>query len=994
MSYSQNWPLSQDANKQKGICSVCFAVRQLKNRDGTVHRHGSRNSPCPGSDLPPLHNVGTTTQLPSSSQPNRQTQASTSTAITTAVNTYDVDASQPAVSVSLSAAKNGPPAEQQPFVPLSGFVIKHIPKSVRPLCAQQLTRLLNNIVHSPQDADQWFILLKWTGAVLGSVRRCGKKHNVASVIRKRISSFDSNTTNLSAEAQPVLRSSGLRAPSFNIADAVSSKLEDGNIRAAVRLLCSDDTPAAANPENLLQLQSKHPPPQPDRRLLPDPSATAPIMVDEKDVCKALRSFPAGSSGGPDGLRPKHLQDLVNCNESGGHDLLSSLTAFSNVLLSGVCPSSVMPFFFGGRLIALNKNTGGLRPIAIGLTLRRLAAKCCVGSISAFAKRFFSPHQLGVGIQGGCEAVVHTARRFAQHLPADNVIVKLDFSNAFNCIHRDTMLEAVYNDFPQLYNFCHLAYSSPSTLFFGDFTISSQEGTQQGDPLGPFLFCLSIHGLLTSLKSSLPLAYMDDFTIGGQIDVVASDVERIITEGRAMGLHLNRSKCEIIHPQNMKINNDILDSFVHIPSDNVTLLGAPLFTGHTLDSALAKCHDDLAVAISRLKDINSHDALILLRSSFSAPKVQHLLRCSPCDEHQLLTKFDQLLRNGISALTNSQLSDIQWKQASLPIKDGGLGIRSVQSLALPSFLASATGTSELQQALLTKCNVPDCQYFVNFKEKWCQLNNLPPVEHPAASRQSAWDRPGVERIKEEVKNAFSDDFNRRRLSAVSAPHSGDWLHALPISACGLRLDDEAIRVAVGLRLGVDLCIPHRCPCGELVDANGSHSLSCRKAFGRMVRHQNLNEIIYRAFVSANIPVTKEPSGLSRSDGKRPDGLSLIPWQAGKSVTWDVTVTHSLADSYMFTASTPGAAAEIAANRKIDKYADLAQSHIFQPLAFETLGALNESGRLFIKDLGRRITLVSGDPREASFLFQRLSVTVQRFNAVAFRCGFISPSEPDS
>jgi len=50
-------------------------------------------------------------------------------------------------------------------------------------------------------------------------------------------------------------------------------------------------------------------------------------------------------------------------------------------------------------------------------------------------------------------------------------------------------------------------------------------------------------------------------------------------------------------------------------------------------------------------------------------------------------------------------------------------------------------------------------------------------------------------------------HQARLLAVSAPHSCDWLHALLISSCGLRLDDEAVRVAVGLHLGARLCEPH-------------------------------------------------------------------------------------------------------------------------------------------------------------------------------------------
>jgi len=50
--------------------------------------------------------------------------------------------------------------------------------------------------------------------------------------------------------------------------------------------------------------------------------------------------------------------------------------------------------------------------------------------------------------------------------------------------------------------------------------------------------------------------------------------------------------------------------------------------------------------------------------------------------------------------------------------------------------------------------------------------------------------------------------------------------------------------------------------------------CKKASGRIVRHQVLNDIIWRSLSSASISATKEPSGLVRQDGKRPDGLTLI------------------------------------------------------------------------------------------------------------------------
>jgi len=123
---------------------------------------------------------------------------------------------------------------------------------------------------------------------------------------------------------------------------------------------------------------------------------------------------------------------------------------------------------------------------------------------------------------------------------------------------------------------------------------------------------------------------------------------------------------------------------------------------------------------------------------------------------------------------------------------------------------------------------------------------------------------------------------------------------------------------------------------------------------------------------------ELSGLFRSDGKRPDGLTLTPWKNGGCVTWDVTITDTLAQSYLpATSGSSGAAAE----RKMAHYEKLAQSYTLIPVAVETLGPINNAGLQFLSDIGRRISQVFNDHRESIFLFQRLSVLIQRFNAVA-------------
>jgi len=106
------------------------------------------------------------------------------------------------------------------------------------------------------------------------------------------------------------------------------------------------------------------------------------------------------------------------------------------------------------------------------------------------------------VSGGCEAAVHATRRFLNTMTNDDAIVKLDFSNAFNTVRRDAILNAVSIKLPEIYRFCHSAYSETSYLQLDNNIISSAEGVQQGDPMGPLLFCLALQPLLASLSSSL------------------------------------------------------------------------------------------------------------------------------------------------------------------------------------------------------------------------------------------------------------------------------------------------------------------------------------------------------------------------------------------------------------------------------------------------------------------------------------------------------------
>jgi len=95
-------------------------------------------------------------------------------------------------------------------------------------------------------------------------------------------------------------------------------------------------------------------------------------------------------------------------------------------------------------------------------------------------------------------------------------------------------------------------------------------------------------------------------------------------------------------------------------------------------------------------------------------------------------------------------------------------------------------------------------------------------------------------------------------AASATHSGDWLLALPVSSCGMKLDDDADHVAVSLRLSCIIYVAHTCRCEAMVDVQGQHGLICKQAHSRIVRHNVMNDIIFRSLSSAGIPASKKPT----------------------------------------------------------------------------------------------------------------------------------------
>ena len=224
----------------------------------------------------------------------------------------------------------------------------------------------------------------------------------------------------------------------------------------------------------------------------------------------------------------------------------------------------------------------------------------------------------------------------------------------------------------------------------------------------------------------------------------------------------------------------------------------------------------------------------------------------------------------------------------------------------------------------------------------------------------------------------------RIRAVRSPGAGDWLHAIPLANIGLRLDDLAISLAVGLRLGGPLAHAHACVCGATVQADGLHGLSCLRSAGRQMRHASVNDIICRSLHTAGSAALREPTGLEVGVGLRPDGVTLLPWGRGKPMIWDFTCPDTFAASHItITRATGGGAADQAERNKIVKYAPLTPQYEVVPIAVETLGAYGPSAWAFVGLLGSRLVRATGDRRAGAFLRQRISMAVQRGNVLSLR-----------
>jgi hypothetical protein len=293
-----------------------------------------------------------------------------------------------------------------------------------------------------------------------------------------------------------------------------------------------------------------------------------------------------------------------------------------------------------------------------------------------------------------------------------------------------------------------------------------------------------------------------------------------------------------------------------------------------------------------------------------------------------------------------------------------------------------GVTPLHDAAGNKCG----SYFELAKELWQNKvgNSAELPKNPKIQKE--WDMKMCQSTFDRLMEAASNSpHERARLMAVSSKNASDWLNCIPLPSLGLKLNPSQLKIASALRLGAPVCRPFKCfYCSDEVSSLGRHGLHCNMAAGksgRFPRHFKANDIIKRAVALAGFPAKIEPSGLCKDGSKkRPDGYTYDSFKTGKPLAWDFTCSDTLAPSHIGKSSIEaGKTATWAEENKFTTYGNaLRDDYHFVPIAVETFGTWGSIGHKFITEIGRTISGITKNPKSTSFIFQAISMAVQRGN----------------
>ena len=626
------------------------------------------------------------------------------------------------------------------------------------------------------------------------------------------------------------------------------------------------------------------------------------------------------------------------------------------------------------------------------------SKTMAFSTSGRAAALLGPLQLGNGMRGGCEALVHSLRAILEDqdiAPIQKWLLQVDLENAFNQVDRTRAYQEIRQHFPDISPWVESAYGCQAELLYGDQVILSCLGWHQGDPLASLLFAVAFHPIVIRIKEEVPnlkanIWFLYDGNLMGSREDLIKAWDIFSEDGPSRGLHLSAGvdgKSTIWCPNQDPQNRDPLGRGVPIVEDEgVKLLGAPLgslaFEGRLLNKRV----DKIERVVSRLSHLQDpHLEYALLRSCFSIPKLSYSLRTTDTTPHQTtLIRFDNLMRGTFEDIVGAPLTDPQWIQATLPVSMGGLGFRSAAVHAPIAYLASVSSSSAIIEEITEKeegTNKEPALALLNTR-----IDDPITVEDLLGTTQKVISHQADLHTQQQLVTSLQEVHDRARLKSLELLRAGDWLNAIPSRALGLHLRPRKFSVAVQYRLGMNVFAESGpcTACQSFSDQKGHHAIACAYDGERIARHNQLRDALYQTAAQAALGPTKEERALIPGRNARPADVYIPNWVGGRDTALDVTVVSPLQQALVDRAADePGFALTHAYQRKMrQSHEDCNSEGIsFIPLPVETLGSWHIQAVGNITRLARKLARHTGreDEEVVRHLFQRLGILLMKGNA---------------